>query len=61
MSTLVNHTDHNKQAAGGNPMVDHLQDCAFQALIVKQEDTERDKTHMADTGVSDKFLNIGLT
>ena len=41
-------------------MVEHLQDCAVDSLLIEGEDAERDKSHVADGAIRDQFLQVGL-
>ena len=57
---LVDHADQEEQRARAQAVVDHLQDAALDALRVEGEQAEHDETQVADRGIGDQLLDVGL-
>ena len=60
MRSLINNSHAQKQPAGGNAVIDHLQDRPFNPLRIQRKNPERDKPHMTDTGIRNKLLEVRL-
>src|SRR6266571_4960918 len=57
---LVKHAHDQEEGAGGEAVVDHLNDAAHHALLVESEQPEHDEAQVADARVGDEFLDVGL-
>src|SRR5205085_2851333 len=53
MTTFVQHTDQQEQAACADTVINHLQDRTLNADAVESKDTQDDETHMAHGRISD--------
>ena len=60
MGPLVDDADEQEQAAGGNAVVDDLEDRPIQPLLVEHKDPERHEVHVADRAIRDELLEVGL-
>ena len=60
MATLVDHPDQQEQGAGGDAVVDHLEQAAFDALRVEGEGTQDDEPQMGHRGVGHQSLEVPL-
>ena len=60
MGPLVDHANEQEQRAGDDAVVDHLEDGALHPLGLEDEDAQRDEAHVADRGVGDQLLEVGL-
>ena len=57
---LVDHADAEEERARDDPVVDHLEHGALQALLLEDEDAQRHEAHVADRAVGDQLLEVGL-
>ena len=60
MRALVADTNEQEESAGDEAVVEHLQDCAVDSLLVEGEDAERHEAHVADGAIRNQFLEVGL-
>ena len=60
MCALVADTNEQEESAGDEAVVEHLQDCAVDPLLIEGEDAERHEAHVADGAIRDEFLEVGL-
>ncbi len=60
VQTFVEHPDGEKEGAGAEAVIDHLQDGAGNALRGEAEDAEDDEAEMGDGGVGDEALDVTL-
>ncbi len=60
MAALVDDPHEQEQAARDEPVVDHLQHGALEALLLEDEDAQRHEAHVADRRVGDELLEVGL-
>ena len=60
MRALVADTDEQEESARDEAVVQHLQDCAVDALLIEGKDAECHEAHVADRAVRDQFLQVGL-
>ncbi len=60
MAAFIDHTNEQKQRAGGQAMTDHLINRALHALHVEGEQTEHDKTQVADRRIGHKLFDVAL-
>ena len=57
---LVADTNEQEESAGDEAVVEHLQDCAVDSLLIEGEDAERHEAHVADGAIRNQFLEVGL-
>ena len=60
MSSLIDHAYDKKECTGAEPVIDHLQNAALDALSVEREHAEHDEPKVAHTGECDETLHIDL-
>ena len=58
--SLVDHADEKEERAGGDSVVDHHHQRALHALHGEREDAEHHEAEVADGGVRDELLEVGL-
>ena len=58
VAALVDHADEEEQRAGGDAVVDHLQDAALDALRGEGEGAEDDEAEVRDRRVGDEALEV---
>ena len=57
---VIQHADAQEQRAGNEAVRDHLQQRAFHAVIVEDEQAQRDETHVRDRRIRHQLLHVGL-
>src|SRR5712692_7661028 len=60
VAAVVKHADEQEQCARGDAVGQHLKDGALHGNILEGEDAEHDEAEVADAGVGDEFLEVGL-
>ena len=50
----------DEQRARADSVADHLNDRAFERNLISGEDAEQHESHVADTGVGNEALKVGL-
>ncbi len=60
VAALVEHADDEEQRAGGDAVIDLLEDAAGEALRRERKDAERAEAQMADGRVGDEALHVLL-
>ena len=60
MRAVVQHPGDEEQGAGGNPVIDHLEDGALDALSVEPKNTQGDEPHMRDGRIGDESFEVRL-
>ena len=60
VGSLVDDADEEEERAGDDAVGDHLEDRALHALLVEDEDAQGHEAHVADRGVGDESLQVGL-
>ncbi len=60
VAALVNDADDEEEHAGGEPVIDLLQDGAGDAVGVHGEDAEGTEAQVAHRGIGDQFFPVGL-
>src|SRR5207253_7913925 len=60
VAPVIDHPDEEKERAGREPVVEHLINAALHSLHVEHEESQHDETEMADGGISDELLDVGL-
>ena len=60
VAALVDHPDQEEEGAGGQPVVDHLEHPAGDALGREGEDAEHDEAQVGDRRVGDQPLEVLL-
>ena len=60
MSLLVDHTDEKKQRPCTQTMIDHLQDCTRNALMIERKQPKHHKTQVAYGRICNQLLYIRL-
>src|ERR1700740_2567567 len=57
---VVEHADQQEESSGGDAVGEHLEHRALHGNVLEGEDPQHDEAKVADAGISDKFLEIGL-
>ncbi len=57
---VIDHADAEEQRARHHAMAEHLEDAAFDALMVEGEDAHGDEAHMGDRRIGDQLLHVLL-
>ncbi len=57
---VVQLADGQKQRAGRDPVIEHLEHGALDSLAVEGEDPQCDEAHVRDRGIGDELLEIRL-
>ena len=60
MASFVDDPHQKEECAGGEPVVDHLHYPALEALGSEREGAQHDEAQVADRGIGDQLLQIGL-
>ena len=60
MRAVVQHPGDEEQGAGGNPVIDHLEDGALDALRVEPKNSQGDEPHMRDGRIGDESFEVLL-
>ena len=60
VAAVVEHADRQEERAGGNAVIEHLVDRALNRNGAERENAEDDEAQVADRGVSDQALQVGL-
>ena len=60
VGAFVNHSHAEKECSCRDAMVDHLHDCAFDALRVQDKNSQCHKSHVTDARIGDQLFDIGL-
>ncbi|ABA50247.1 hypothetical protein BURPS1710b_1447 [Burkholderia pseudomallei 1710b] len=60
VQAVVQHADAQEHRARHETVRDHLNDRAFDAQLVEDEEAERDEAHVRDRRIRDEFLHVRL-
>ena len=60
MRAVVQRSGDEEQGAGGDPVIDHLEDGALDALSVEPKNTQGDEPHMRDGRIGDESFEVML-